>query len=237
MLPSPWRQLLAEFLGTFCLVFAGTGAIIVNDFSQNAITHLGIATAFGLVVFAMIYTFGEISGSHLNPAVSIGLWVAGKFDTRHVTSYIMAQCAGAVMASLVLQGVFPAHPTLGMTLPAAGQSSAFLFEVLLTWMLMLVILNVTHPTNPHRSFAGFIIGAFVGLEALFGGPVSGASMNPARSLGPALVSGNMLDLWIYLIAPVIGSIVAVWTHRLLMLTAEPDKPPTDVVQQDTLKGN
>jgi aquaporin NIP len=225
MLPSPWRQLLAEFLGTFCLVFAGTGAIIVNDFSQNAITHLGIATAFGLVVFAMIYTFGEISGSHLNPAVSIGLWVAGKFDTRHVTS------------CMVLQGVFPAHRTLGMTLPAAGQSSAFLFEVLLTWMLMLVILNVTHPTNPHRSFAGFIIGAFVGLEALFGGPVSGASMNPARSLGPALVSGNMLDLWIYLIAPVVGSIVAVWTHRLLMLTAEPDKPPTDVVQQDTLKGN
>jgi aquaporin Z len=185
----------------------------------------------------MIYTFGEISGSHLNPAVSIGLWVAGKFDTRHVTSYIVAQCAGAVMASMVLQGVFPAHRTLGMTLPAAGQSSAFLFEVLLTWMLMLVILNVTHPTNPHRSFAGFIIGAFVGLEALFGGPVSGASMNPARSLGPALVIGNMLDLWIYLIAPVVGSIVAVWTHRLLMLTAEPDKPPTDVVQQDTLKGN
>jgi len=205
MLPSPWRQLLAEFLGTFCLVFAGTGAIVVNDFSQNAITHLGIATAFGLVVFAMIYTFGEISGSHLNPAVSIGLWVAGKLDTRHLTSYIVAQCAGAVMASLVLQGVFPAHRTLGMTLPAAGQSSAFLFEVLLTWMLMLVILNVTHPTNPHRSFAGFIIG--------------------------------VLDLWIYLIAPVIGSIVAVWTHRLLMLTAEPDKPPTDVVQQDTLKGN
>jgi aquaporin Z len=124
-----------------------------------------------------------------------------------------------------------------MTLPTAGQSSAFLFEILLTWMLMLVILNVTHPTNPNRAFAGFIIGAFVGLEALFGGPVSGASMNPARSLGPAFVSGNMLDLWIYLIAPVIGSIAAVLTHRLLMVTAEPDKSPTDVVQQDTLKGN
>ena len=237
MLPSPWRQLLAEFLGTFCLVFAGTGAIVVNDFSQGAITHFGIATAFGLVVFAMIYAFGEISGSHLNPAVSIGLWVAGKFDARHLTGYILAQCAGAVMASLVLHGVFPDHRTLGMTLPAAGQTSAFLFEIILTWMLMLVILNVTHPTHPHRSFAGFIIGAFVGLEALFGGPVSGASMNPARSLGPALVVGNMLDLWIYLIAPIIGSIAAVLIHRLLMVTTEPDKSSVNVVHKDTLKGD
>ena len=237
MLPSPWRQVLAEFLGTFCLVFAGTGAIVVNDFSDGAITHFGIATAFGLVVFAMIYAFGEISGSHLNPAVSIGLWVAGKFDARHLTGYILAQCAGAVMASLVLHGVFPDHRTLGMTLPAAGQTSAFLFEIILTWMLMLVILNVTHPTQPHRSFAGFIIGAFVGLEALFGGPVSGASMNPARSLGPALVSGNMLDLWIYLIAPIIGSIAAVLTHRLLMVTTEPDKSSVNVVHKDTLKGD
>ena len=237
MLPSPWRQVLAEFLGTFCLVFAGTGAIVVNDFSQGAITHFGIATAFGLVVFAMIYAFGEISGSHLNPAVSIGLWVAGKFDARHLTGYILAQCAGAVMASLVLHGVFPDHRTLGMTLPAAGQTSAFLFEIILTWMLMLVILNVTHPTHPHRSFAGFIIGAFVGLEALFGGPVSGASMNPARSLGPALVVGNMLDLWIYLIAPIIGSIAAVLIHRLLMVTTEPDKSSVNVVHKDTLKGD
>ena len=237
MLPSPWRQVLAEFLGTFCLVFAGTGAIVVNDFSDGAITHFGIATAFGLVVFAMIYAFGEISGSHLNPAVSIGLWVAGKFDARHLTGYILAQCAGAVMASLVLHGVFPDHRTLGMTLPAAGQTSAFLFEIILTWMLMLVILNVTHPTHPHRSFAGFIIGAFVGLEALFGGPVSGASMNPARSLGPALVSRNMLDLWIYLVAPVIGSIAAVLIHRLLMVTTEPDKSSVNVVHKDTLKGD
>lgn len=237
MLPSPWRQLLAEFLGTFCLVFAGTGAIVVNDFSQGAITHFGIATAFGLVVFAMIYAFGEISGSHLNPAVSIGLWVAGKFNARHLTGYILAQCAGAVMASLVLHGVFPDHRSLGMTLPVAGQTNAFLFEIILTWMLMLVILNVTHPTHPDRSFAGFIIGAFVGLEALFGGPVSGASMNPARSLGPALVSGKMLDLWIYLVAPVIGSIAAVLIHRLLMVTSEPDKSSINVVHNDTLKGD
>lgn len=237
MLPSPWRQLLAEFLGTFCLVFAGTGAIVVNDFNQGAITHFGIATAFGLVVFAMIYAFGEISGSHLNPAVSIGLWVAGKFDARHLTGYILAQCAGAVMASLVLHGVFPDHRSLGMTLPVAGQTNAFLFEIILTWMLMLVILNVTHPTHPDRSFAGFIIGAFVGLEALFGGPVSGASMNPARSLGPALVSGKMLDLWIYLVAPVIGSIAAVLIHRLLMVTSEPDKSSINVVHNDTLKGD
>lgn len=237
MLPSPWRQLLAEFLGTFCLVFAGTGAIVVNDFSQGAITHFGIATAFGLVVFAMIYAFGEISGSHLNPAVSIGLWVAGKFDARHLTGYILAQCAGAVMASLVLHGVFPDHRSLGMTLPVAGQTNAFLFEIILTWMLMLVILNVTHPTHPDRSFAGFIIGAFVGLEALFGGPVSGASMNPARSFGPALVSGKMLDLWIYLVAPVIGSIAAVLIHRLLMVTSEPDKSSINVVHNDTLKGD
>ena len=141
------------------------------------------------------------------------------------------------MASLVLHGGFPDRRSLGTTLPVAGQTNAFLFEIILTWMLMLVILNVTHPTQPHRSFAGFIIGAFVGLEALFGGPVSGASMNPARSLGPALVSGKMLDLWIYLVAPVIGSIAAVLIHRLLMVTSEPDKSSVNVVHKDTLKGD
>lgn len=218
MNPAELRKWTAEVLGTFCLVFAGTGAIIVNDFSQGAITHGGISATFGLIVFAMIYTFGPISGSHLNPAVTLGLWISKRMEGRDVVPYIVAQCLGAIAASLILKSMFFDHATLGATLPSGGVWRAFVFEVFLTWMLMLVILNSSDRNHPQRAYAGFVIGAVVGLEAMFGGPISGASMNPARSLGPAIASGATGDLWIYWTAPYLGVLAAVFTHRLVMLT-------------------
>lgn len=218
MKPAELRKWTAEVLGTFCLVFAGTGAIIVNDFSQGAITHAGVSATFGLIVFAMIYTFGPISGSHLNPAVTLGLWVSKQVEGREVVPYIVAQCLGAIAASLILRSMFPDHATFGATLPSGGIWRAFVFELFLSWMLMLVILKSSDRNNPQRAYAGFVIGAVVGLEALFGGPISGASMNPARSLGPAIASGAISDLWIYWTAPCVGMVVAVFTNRLVMLT-------------------
>lgn len=218
MKPAELRKWTAEVLGTFCLVFAGTGAIIVNDFSQGAITHAGVSATFGLIVFAMIYTFGPISGSHLNPAVTLGLWVSKQVEGREVVPYIVAQCLGAIAASLILRSMFPDHATFGATLPSGGICRAFVFELFLSWMLMLVILKSSDRNNPQRAYAGFVIGAVVGLEALFGGPISGASMNPARSLGPAIASGAISDLWIYWTAPCVGMVLAVFTNRLVMLT-------------------
>jgi len=218
MKPAELRKWTAEVLGTFCLVFAGTGAIIVNDFSQGAITHAGVSATFGLIVFAMIYTFGPISGSHLNPAVTLGLWVSKQVEGREVVPYIVAQCLGAIAASLILRSMFPGHATFGATLPSGGIWRAFVFELFLSWMLMLVILKSSDRNNPQRAYAGFVIGAVVGLEALFGGPISGASMNPARSLGPAIASGAISDLWIYWTAPCVGMVLAVFTNRLVMLT-------------------
>lgn len=223
MNPDSFRRWAAEAIGTFCLVFAGTGAIVVNDFSEGAITHLGISATFGLIVFAMIYTFGPISGSHLNPAVTLGLWLCKRMKASDVTPYIIAQCVGALLASMTLRGMFADIATLGATLPKGGVWRAFGFEVFLTGLLMLVILNTTNPHHPAKDYAGFVIGAVVGLEALFGGPISGASMNPARSLGPALVSGAIADLWIYWTAPWLGILAAVSMHRLLMFSTTEDR--------------
>jgi aquaporin Z len=165
----------------------------------------------------MIYTFGPISGSHLNPAVTLGLWLCKRMKASDVTPYIIAQCVGALLASMTLRGMFADHATLGATLPTGGIWRAFGFEVFLTGLLMLVILNTTNPHHPAKDCA------VVGLEALFGGPISGASMNPARSLGPALVSGAIADLWIYWTAPWLGILAAVSMHRLLMFSTTEDR--------------
>lgn len=195
------------------LVFAGTGAIIINDVSGGAITHLGIALTFGLIVLAVIYTYGDVSGAHINPAVTIAFWAAGRFPARRVPPYIAAQCAGGITASLALKSIFPDHPTLGATLPSGAPLQSFVLELLLSWWLMTVILAVAHGAKEKGVVAGIIIGAVVLLEALFAGPICGASMNPARSLAPALLSWNLADLWIYLSAPVLGMALAVWSCR------------------------
>jgi aquaporin NIP len=212
---SLMRRCAAEGIGTFALVFAGTGALIVDQMTGGAVTHPGVAVSFGLVVMAMIYALGETSGAHLNPAVSIGFWLAGRFPGREVLPYAGCQCVGAVLASGLLAVVLPAVGTLGVTRPATGIASAVVFEILLTAMLMLVILGVATGAKEKGLTAGIAIGGTVALAALFGGPVSGASMNPARSLGPALVSGDLANLWIYLLAPALGAGLAVLACRFV----------------------
>ncbi len=203
------KKLLAEAFGTFCLVFAGTGAIIINDVSGGAVTHLGVALTFGLIVMAMIHTVGDVSGAHLNPAVTLGFWAARRFPAAEVLPYLASQVTGAVLASAVLRGLFPGHATLGATLPAGPVMQSFILEVILTGILMFVILSVTHGAKEKGLTAAAAIGGVVALEALFAGPVCGASMNPARSLAPALVSGHLEHLWIYLTATVLGALLAV----------------------------
>jgi aquaporin Z len=203
------KKLLAEFLGTFALVFAGTGAIVIDSASGGAIGHAGIALTFGLVVLAMIHTFGDVSGAHLNPAVTIGFAAARRFPLREVPGYLGAQAGGAFAASGLLRALFPADATLGATLPAGAAAQSFVLEAVLAAILMLTILSVATGASEKGITAGIAIGAVIALEAMFAGPISGASMNPARSLAPAVLSGKTESLWIYLSAPVLGALAAV----------------------------
>ena len=200
----------AEFLGTFALVFAGTGAIVINQVSGGDITHVGVALTFGLVVLAMIYTFGDVSGAHFNPAVTLGFAHAGRSPWTSVPGYLAAQLGGAFAASSLLYLLFPGHPTLGATLPAGSAGQSFLLELVLTFFLMLVILSVSTGAAEKGIIAGIAVGGTIALEALFAGPISGASMNPARSLAPALFSGQFQHLWVYLAAPLAGALAAKW---------------------------
>ena len=207
--PITMKKLAAELFGTFALVFAGTGAIVINDVSSGAISHVGVALTFGLVVTAMIYAVGDISGAHLNPAVTIGFLAARRFSPRQVLPYIASQCAGALAASALMRLLFAQHQTLGATLPAGSAIQSFVLETVLTFLLMFVILSVSTGAQEKGITAGVAVGAVIAFEAMFAGPISGASMNPARSLAPALVTGRLDQLWIYLAAPVLGSLVAV----------------------------
>jgi aquaporin Z len=220
------KKLLAESLGTFGLVFAGTGAIVINDATGGGVTHVGVALTFGLIVLAMIYTFGDISGAHLNPAVTIGFWAARRMPGGAVLPYIASQIVGAVLASGLLRILFPENKLLGTTLPAGSDMQSFILEILLTFFLMLTILNVSTGAKEKGITAGIAVGSIIGLEALFAGPISGASMNPARSLAPALVSGHFEHLWIYLVAPTLGACAAMFACRCVRergccATAEP----------------
>ena len=203
------KPLVAEFLGTFGLVFAGTGAIVIDGASHGAVTHVGVAITFGLIVLAMIYAFGDVSGAHLNPAVSTAFAIARRFAWSDLPGYLLVQIAGAFAASLVLKLLFPSDSTLGATLPAGSETQSFVLEAILTFFLMLVILSVSTGAKEKGITAGIAIGSVIGLEAMFAGPICGASMNPARSLAPAVVSGHMESLWLYLIAPVLGAALAV----------------------------
>ena len=203
------RRHLAEFLGTFIMVFTGTGAIVINGLAGGVIGHAGIALTFGLVVLAMIYTFGDISGAHLNPAVTVAFAAARRFPWKDVPLYLGAQLAGAFAASGLLKFLFPGPGTLGATLPAGSASQSFVLEVVLTAILMLDILSVSTGSKEKGITAGIAIGAVVGLEAMFAGPICGASMNPARSLAPALVSGHLQHLWLYPAATLLGALLAV----------------------------
>jgi aquaporin Z len=212
------KRYLAELLGTFALVFFGTGAIVINQHTGSAIGHAGIAATFGLVVTAMIYTFGEVSGAHFNPAVTIAFSAAGLFRWKDVTPYILAQLIGAFLASLLLRLLFPANATLGATLPAGSEMQSFILEVVLTFFLMLVILFTSQGSKETGVMAGIAIGATVLLEAMFAGPICGASMNPARSIAPALVSGHLQSLWVYIVATILGAATATQMWKALKST-------------------
>lgn len=206
---NDFRRLAAEVFGTFALVFAGTGAIVINEVSGGAITHPGIALTFGLIVLAMIYAVGDVSGCHLNPAVTLGFWLARRFESRLVAPYISSQVCGAIVASLLIKLLFPGDHNLGATLPVGSAIQSFGLEVVLTLILMFVILSVSSGSQEKGILAGVAVGAVIALEAMFAGPISGASMNPARSLAPALVGLKLKSLWIYLLAPILGSLLAV----------------------------
>ncbi len=209
------RKYYAEFFGTFILVFVGTGAIVINDISGGAVSHLGIAICFGLAVMTVIHTLGETSGAHINPAVTLAFWWAKRFPGKLIFPYILSQLAGAILASTVLALMFGSHPTLGATLPAGSELQSLVMEILLTFILMFVIINVSEGSKEQGLLAGITIGAVVAMEALFAGPISGASMNPARSIGPALLSGQLSSLWLYIIGPLVGASLAITTCRLI----------------------
>lgn len=208
------KKLLAEALGTFWIVFAGTGAIVLNDLS-GATFHMGVALIFGLAVFAMIFALGDISGAHFNPAVTIGLYLAQRISGKTIVPYILSQITGALIASIFLHLLFPAHETLGSTIPTGSLAQSWILESMLTAGLMYVILSVTLSPcgttggSKNKITAAIAIGGVVTLAALFAGSISGASINPARSLGPAVVSGNIEVLWLYFTAPIFGAAIAV----------------------------
>jgi aquaporin Z len=202
------KRYFLELFGTFALVFCGAGAIVMNDASGGAVTHVGIALTFGLIVMAMIYSIGAQSGAHINPAVTSAFWASGTFDKKDVFPYVAAQITGAVLASAVLFCLFPEHATQGATLPLNSYSQAFVIEVLLSFILMFVIVNVSEGSKETGKMAGIAIGGVVALEALFAGPITGASMNPARSIGPALFSGELQYLSLYIAAPIVGMLLA-----------------------------
>lgn len=203
------KRLLAEFLGTFALIFAGTGAIVIDEVTGGTIGHAGIALTFGLIVLAMIYTFGDISGAHLNPAVTLAFAGAKRFPWRDVPGYLAAQAGGGFAASVLLRVLFTTNEKLGSTLPQGTEGQSFILEAVLTAILMLTILSVSTGAKEKGVTAGIAIGAVIALEAMFAGPICGASMNPIRSLAPAVVSGHVEHLWLYLAAPVIGALIAV----------------------------
>ena len=216
----------AEAVGTFCLVFAGTGAVIVDAVSGGRVTPVGISLVFGFIVAALIYALGHISGAHFNPAVTMGFWASGRMKGAEAGGYATAQVIGAAAASIVLSFIFPGAPAaLGATLPSGSWQQAFALEFIMTAMLMLVILGVAVDERAQGVTAGAAIGALIAAEALLGGPISGASMNPARSLGPALAAAAWRSHWVYWAAPLSGSLMGAWTYSLIRC---PSSGPSDM---------
>ena len=200
---------LAEFIGTFALVFCGTGAMVVNEVSQGAVSHVGVGLVWGAVVLAMIYTLGEVSGAHINPAVTISFWATGKFKGKEVPVYVFSQIAGAIAASYTLKALFPTSKELGATIFEGSIQQAFVLEFIISFFLMFVILNVATGSKEQGLMAGISIAFYVMLAALFEGPITRASMNPARSIGPALASGLMDQLWLFIVAPTVGALTSI----------------------------
>jgi len=214
--PDLIRRAAAEFIGVFALVFAGCGAIVTEAQHPGTLGTVGIALVFGLVIMAMVYATGHLSGAHLNPAVTIAFLATRHLPRADAVAYLIAQLAGALAAAGLLAAIWPSDPAaLGTTLPTVGAGSALAYEAVLTAFLMFVIMAVATDTRAVGAGAAIAIGGTVGLDALFGGPITGASMNPARSIGPALVSGELHDLWIYVVAPLAGALIGALAYQLV----------------------
>lgn len=209
------KKYLAEFIGTFTLVFVGTGAVVVHQQFGEALGLTGIAMVWGLVIIAMIYAFGDISGTHLNPAVTVAFAVDKRFGWKEVPAYLGSQLTGAIGASMLLHYLFPENKTLGCTMPQGSETQSLILEVVMMFILMTVILRVSTGAKEKGITAGIAIGATVWLLVLFGGPVSNTGLNPTRSIAPAIVTGNFQSLWIYIVAPFVGALSAVGVHRIL----------------------
>jgi aquaporin NIP len=214
--PDLGRRAAAEGLGAFALVFAGCGAIVTDSVHAGTLGVVGVSLVFGLVIMAMVYATGHLSGAHLNPAVTVAFTLTRHFPRREALAYVAAQIAGAIAAALLLWAVWPSQPAdLGTTLPTVGDGGALVYETALTALLMFTIMAVATDTRAVGAGAAIAIGGAVGLDALFGGPITGASMNPARSIGPALVSGQLHDLWIYIAAPLAGAALGALAYQLV----------------------
>jgi aquaporin NIP len=214
--PDLLRRAAAEAIGVFALVFAGCGAIVTEAQHPGSLGTVGIGLVFGLVVMAMVYATGHLSGAHLNPAVTLAFTLTRHFPRAEALAYLAAQMAGALAAAALLAAIWPSQPAaLGETLPTIGSGSAFAYEAVLTAFLMFVIMAVATDTRAVGTGAAIAIGGTVGLDALFGGPVTGASMNPARSLAPALVTGELQDLWLYIAAPILGAAVGALAYQAI----------------------
>lgn len=211
------KRYIDELIGTFAMIFCGCGAMTINEITNGGISHVGVAATWGLIVMAMIYTFGETSGAHFNPAVTIGFAFAKKFAWKEVPKYIMAQAIGAVLASFFLWFLFPDSQFLGETTPAAGFPAykAAILEFLLTFFLMVTIINVSTGSKEIGNMAAIAVGGVILLEAMFAGPMTKASMNPIRSIAPALFTGNFQHLWLYIAAPISGSVFAVLSWKFI----------------------
>jgi len=209
------KSYLAEFIGTFTLVFFAAGSALIDAKTHGAVSLIGCAAASGLIVMAIIYTFGNVSGAHINPAVTIGFSVAGLFNKKEILPYVGSQLAGSLVAGLSLKFLFPESPSMGATNPTGPEMQSFILEIILTFLLMLVILHTSQGIKEIQQLAGIIIGGMVLLEIIFAGPISGGSMNPARSFGPAIADGNLNSLWIYFVAPVIGASLATVVWKFL----------------------
>jgi MIP family channel proteins len=214
--PGLARRACAEGFATFALVFAGCGAIVSNASYDDALGVVGVGLVFGLVIMVMVYATGHLSGAHINPAVTLAFTMTRHFPAREAVVYVCAQVAGAAVAALLLLAVWPTQPaSLGATVPSVGVGSALVYEAVMSGFLMFVIMAVATDTRAVGSAAAIAIGATVGMDAIFGGPVTGASMNPARSLGPALASGTWTDFWIYIAGPVAGAALGASAYQLV----------------------
>jgi aquaporin NIP len=218
------RSLAAEFIGTFALVFAGGGAIMVNA-KTGALGHVGVAITFGLVIMAMIYAVGHVSGAHFNPSVTFAFALSRHFPWSRAVVYWAAQLAGALAAAAILRGSLGNIAHVGATLPSGSQGQSFLWELVMTFFLMFVIMAVATDTRAVGEAAAIAVGGTVLLDAMFGGPISGASMNPARSAGPAIVSGDLHALWLYIVAPILGASLAALSYQFIR-----DEPTTSARQ-------